>query len=62
MHLYELKRRYLHLRNENKALKPQHLYEFQSDVADNYDYDPNYEQADHGLDDDGEDVKPATER
>jgi hypothetical protein len=62
VHLYELKRRYLHLRNENKALKPQHLYEFQSDVADNYDYDPNYEQADHGLDDDGEDVKPATER
>ena len=52
----------MHLRNENKALKPQHLYEFQSDVADNYDYDPNYEQADHGLDDDGEDVKPAAER
>jgi hypothetical protein len=38
------------------------LYKFQSDIADNYDYDPNYEQADHGLNDDGEDVKPAAER
>ncbi len=38
---------------------PYGLYEFQSDVADNYDYDPNNKQADYSLDNDGEDVEPA---
>jgi hypothetical protein len=53
----------LQLRNKNRAYKkPLRLYEFQSDVADNYYYDPNNNQADHGFDDDVNDVEPAAKR
>jgi hypothetical protein len=57
---HELSRLFLQPKNSKLSFEtPHRLYKFQSDIADDYDYYPNYYQADHSFDDDVEDVEPA---